>query len=93
MNRFPDSTHAGRESEEGRTSDETLPDVTPRREGGDDALAESSPVDSRSDEKVIAQHKSRETANEPSRLQSDKSGGNDNDDKKRKDDGNERQKD
>lgn len=28
-------------------------DVTPRREGGDDALAESSPTDSRSDEKVI----------------------------------------
>jgi len=32
---------------------ETPADVTPRREGGDDALAESSPNDSRSDEKVI----------------------------------------
>jgi hypothetical protein len=32
---------------------ENLPDSTPRREGGDDALAESSPTDSRSDEKVI----------------------------------------
>jgi hypothetical protein len=29
------------------------PDVTPRREGGDDSLAESNPTDSRSDEKVI----------------------------------------
>ena len=33
--------------------DTYLPDQTPRREGGDDALAESSPTDSRLDEKVI----------------------------------------
>lgn len=32
---------------------ETRPDVTPRREGGDDALAETNPADSRLDEKVI----------------------------------------
>lgn len=32
---------------------ETRPDVTPRREGGDDALAERNPGDSRMDEKVI----------------------------------------
>ncbi len=32
---------------------ETSPDVTPRREGGDDALAETNPSDSRLDEKVI----------------------------------------
>ena len=32
---------------------ETRPDVTPRREGGDDALAERNPSDSRMDEKVI----------------------------------------
>jgi hypothetical protein len=32
---------------------EVQPDVTPRREGGDDALAETSPTDSRADEKVI----------------------------------------
>lgn len=31
----------------------TDPDVTPRRVGGDDSIAESSPVDSRADEKVI----------------------------------------
>ena len=32
---------------------EVQPDVTPRREGGDDALAEASPTDSRADEKVL----------------------------------------
>lgn len=32
---------------------ETQPDVTPRREGGDDALAETDSADSRMDEKVI----------------------------------------
>jgi hypothetical protein len=32
---------------------ETRPDETPRREGGDDALAETNPSDSRMDEKVI----------------------------------------
>lgn len=32
---------------------ETRPDETPRREGGDDALAETNPADSRLDEKVI----------------------------------------
>lgn len=36
------------------TDDNTyLPDMTPRREGGDDSLAEASPYDSRDDEKVI----------------------------------------
>lgn len=32
---------------------EIKPDETPRREGGDDALAETNPLDSRLDEKVI----------------------------------------
>lgn len=32
---------------------ETKPDETPRREGGDDALAETNPSDSRMDEKVV----------------------------------------
>lgn len=32
---------------------EVQPDVTPRREGGDDALSETNPTDSRLDEKVI----------------------------------------
>ncbi len=30
-----------------------MPDLTPRREGGDDALAETDPGDVRADEKVI----------------------------------------
>ncbi len=40
----------------------TEPDVTPRREGGDDAIAESSPHDPRADEKVILNEK-REVPN------------------------------
>lgn len=32
---------------------QTLPDQTPRREGGDDALAKRTQTDSRADEKVI----------------------------------------
>ena len=32
---------------------ENPPDTTPRREGGEDALGETSPQDSRADEKVI----------------------------------------
>ncbi|MDQ3277023.1 MAG: hypothetical protein M3Q06_01770 [Bacteroidota bacterium] len=32
---------------------ETRQDETPRREGGDDALAETNPTDSRMDEKVV----------------------------------------
>lgn len=36
-----------------RSTFETRPDETPRREGGDDALAETNPSDSRMDEKVI----------------------------------------
>lgn len=32
---------------------EIMPDVTPRREGGDDAIAETNPADGRLDEKVI----------------------------------------
>jgi len=41
---------------------EVMPDVTPRREGGDDALAESSPTDSRSDEKVIVNEQMSNTS-------------------------------
>ena len=33
---------------------ENEPDATPRREGGDDALAETDPTDPTADEKVIA---------------------------------------
>ena len=45
------------------------PDVTPRREGGDDALAESSPTDDRSDEKVIVnEQRGNKTVNAPSQT-------------------------
>lgn len=45
------------------------PDMTPRREGGDDALAESSPTDERSDEKVIVnEQRSSKTVNTPSQT-------------------------
>ncbi|HVE60418.1 MAG TPA: hypothetical protein VNA26_01270 [Chitinophagaceae bacterium] len=33
------------------------PDVTPRREGGEDSIAESSPIDARADEKVIVNYR------------------------------------
>lgn len=39
--------------------DTYLPDMTPRREGGEDSVAESSPYDSRDDEKVVV-NKQRE---------------------------------
>ncbi|MFL5786899.1 MAG: hypothetical protein ACJ748_02510 [Flavisolibacter sp.] len=46
-----------------------LPDVTPRREGGDDSLAESSPDDSHSDEKVVVnQQRGNKTVNIPSQT-------------------------
>jgi hypothetical protein len=40
----------GPEKKEPKFSDA---DMTPRREGGDDALAETAPTDARADEKVI----------------------------------------
>ena len=47
----------------------TLPDMTPRREGGDDSIAEASPYDSRDDEKVIVNtQRENKTVNRPSRT-------------------------
>jgi hypothetical protein len=40
----------------------TEPDVTPRREGGDDSVAESSPQDTRADEKVIVNEQKGNTS-------------------------------
>lgn len=52
-----------------KTEPENLPDSTPRREGGDDALAESSPTDTRSDEKVIVNEQlSNKAVNAPSQT-------------------------
>jgi hypothetical protein len=48
---------------------ETRPDETPRREGGDDALAETNPSDSRMDEKVIVNSQSEnKIVNAPSQA-------------------------
>ncbi len=45
------------------------PDMTPRREGGDDSLAEASPTDSRADEKVIVnEQREDKTVNIPSQT-------------------------
>ena len=46
-----------------------LPDLTPRREGGDDALAEAHPDDPRLDEKVIVNEQAESRAvNAPSQT-------------------------
>jgi hypothetical protein len=48
---------------------ETRADETPRREGGDDALAETNPTDSRLDEKVIVNTQSEnKIVNAPSQT-------------------------
>jgi hypothetical protein len=53
----------------GATDDTYLPDMTPRREGGDDSLAEASPYDSRDDEKVIVnEQRENKTVNRPSQT-------------------------
>lgn len=46
-----------------------LPDMTPRREGGDDALAETDPDDSRADEIVIVnEQRENKMVNRPSQT-------------------------
>ncbi len=53
----------------GSSGYETFPDETPRREGGDDALAETNPTDSRLDEKVIVnEQRSNRAVNTPSQT-------------------------
>jgi hypothetical protein len=42
-----------KKNEEKKQGYQEPPDTTPRREGGEDALAETSPHDSRADEKII----------------------------------------
>lgn len=60
---------------------ESFPDVTPRRIGGDDSLENSSPIDARSDEKVIArEHRGNETGNAPFQAAANKSEAHGNDD-------------
>ena len=55
---------------------ETRPDETPRREGGDDALAETNPSDSRLDEKVVVNTQSEQKiVNAPSQTEAHPSEG------------------
>ena len=52
-----------------QSSFEIRPDVTPRREGGDDALAETHPSDSRLDEFVIVnEQRESKVVNTPSQT-------------------------
>ncbi|HEV7331340.1 MAG TPA: hypothetical protein VGN63_09900 [Flavisolibacter sp.] len=56
---------------------ETRPDQTPRREGGDDALAETNPSDSRLDEKVVVNTQSEnKIVNTPSQSEPHMNGDN-----------------
>ena len=58
-----------REPKKPGKEDTYLPDMTPRREGGDDSLAEASPYDSRDDEKVIVnEQRENKTVNIPSQT-------------------------
>jgi hypothetical protein len=66
-----------RNRQPGQPGREIQPDVTPRREGGEDALAESSPTDARSDEKVIVnEQRGNKTVNAPSQTAANTSEGN-----------------
>jgi hypothetical protein len=48
---------------------EVMPDVTPRREGGEDAIAETNPADGRLDEKVIVnEQQENKIVNSPSQT-------------------------
>ncbi len=61
----------------GEPGKDVQPDLTPRREGGDDSLAESSPTDSRSDEKVIVnEQRENKIVNAPSQTAVNTSEGN-----------------
>jgi hypothetical protein len=56
------------------------PDATTQREGGDDSLADSSPSDSRSDEKVIVnEQRENKIVNAPSQTAANTSEGDSND--------------
>jgi hypothetical protein len=62
--------HGPRNKEDNnKQTSETKPDTTPRREGGDDALSERNPLDSRMDEKVIVNEQSEQKiVNSPSQT-------------------------
>ncbi|HEU4633862.1 MAG TPA: hypothetical protein VFS22_07755 [Flavisolibacter sp.] len=79
MTRNPGEPHFSDREKGQQTTYDSFPDVTPRRISGDDSLEASSPVDSRSDEKVIANEPGKKTG-APSQTVADKSGIGENDD-------------
>jgi hypothetical protein len=69
-----------RNKEKNKQGYENPADQTPRREGGDDSLAESSPQDTRADEKVIVnEQRENKIVNAPSQTAAHVSKGNDED--------------
>jgi hypothetical protein len=78
MDKKPGERTPADEKHEQSTYD-SFPDVTPRRISGDDSLEASSPVDNRSDEKVIANEPAK-TRNAPSQTSAYISGVRENDD-------------
>ncbi len=67
MNNEPHGPHKKKDNTE--STFESRPDVTPRREGGDDALAETNPSDSRMDENVIVnEQRENKIVNSPSQT-------------------------
>ncbi|HVG40505.1 MAG TPA: hypothetical protein VM888_02745 [Chitinophagaceae bacterium] len=68
MTSDPKNPRTNQDIESGNTY-ETLPDQTSRREGGDDALAETASTDSRADEKVIVnEQREHKAVNSPSQT-------------------------
>ncbi len=66
----PASNGPKNKEDNSKSTFETRPDETPRREGGDDALAETNPSDSRLDEKVIVNEQSaNKIVNSPSQTE------------------------
>ncbi len=63
------SNEPGNKSKPEQSYNTIEPDVTPRREGGGDSIAESSPVDSRADEIVFVNEK---TENLPPKIDTNK---------------------
>ena len=69
MQRDLDIPGVNQDNQRGGATYESQPDLTPRREGGDDALAETDPADSRADEKVIVNaQREHKTVNAPSQT-------------------------
>ena len=77
MNPNPQTTDP-RQKETTRGGYDTAADQTPRREGGDDALSETNPRDSRMDEKVIVNEQSENKIVNGSSQTDAHAGGNDN---------------